>query len=138
MASFLNVDWFRKGSGELFAVAWYFWFNCGYLREGIEDVIAKRGDPHDTLRLLLRDIDNLEPLSGYGLFELDRSTLTSHQHDLSSNKVHNDYVGLVAWIFRKLHLVLSKSPTLHNMESLLNKPKDEVLGAAQLTGHVKA
>ena len=48
-----------------------------YLREGIEDVIAKRGDPHDTLRLLLRDIDNLEPLSGYGLFEMDRSTLTS-------------------------------------------------------------
>ena len=48
-----------------------------YLREGIEDVIAKRGDPDDTLRLLLRDIDNLEPLSGYGLFGVDRSTLTS-------------------------------------------------------------
>ena len=47
------------------------------LREGIEDVIAKRGDPDDTLRLLLRDIDNLEPLSGYGLFGVDRSTLTS-------------------------------------------------------------
>ena len=28
VASFLNVDWFRKGSGELFAEAWYFWFNC--------------------------------------------------------------------------------------------------------------
>ena len=48
-----------------------------FLREGIEDVIAKRGDPDDTLRLLLRDIDNLEPLSGYGLFGVDRSTLTS-------------------------------------------------------------
>ena len=48
-----------------------------FLREGIEDVIAKRGDPEDTLRLLLRDIDNLEPLSGYGLFGVDRSTLTS-------------------------------------------------------------
>ena len=47
------------------------------LREGIEDVIAKRGDADDTLRLLLRDIDNLEPLSGYGLFGVDRSTLTS-------------------------------------------------------------
>ena len=48
-----------------------------YLREGIEDVIAKIGDPDDSLRLLLRDIDNLEPLSGYGLFGVDRSTLTS-------------------------------------------------------------
>ena len=47
------------------------------LREGIEDVIAKRGDVDDTLRILLRDIDNLEPLSGYGLFGVDRSTLTS-------------------------------------------------------------
>ena len=47
------------------------------LREGIEDVIAKRGDANDTLRLLLREIDNLEPLSGYGLFGVDRSTLTS-------------------------------------------------------------
>ena len=47
------------------------------LREGIEDVIAKRGDANDSLRLLLRDIDNLEPLSGYGLFGVDRSTLTS-------------------------------------------------------------
>ena len=27
LASFLNADWFRKGSGELFAEAWYFWFN---------------------------------------------------------------------------------------------------------------
>lgn len=48
-----------------------------FLREGIEDVIAKRGDADDKLRLLLRDIDNLEPLSGYGLFGVDRSTLTS-------------------------------------------------------------
>ena len=48
-----------------------------FLREGIEDVIADRGDADDTLRLLLRDIDNLEPLSGYGLFGVDRSTLTS-------------------------------------------------------------
>ena len=47
-----------------------------YLREAIEDLIAKRGDDDDSLRLLLRDIDNLEPLSGYGLFEVDRSTLT--------------------------------------------------------------
>ena len=33
-------------------------------------------DGKDT-KMLIREFDNLEPVSGYGLFNLDRTTLTS-------------------------------------------------------------
>ena len=47
------------------------------VREAVEDLdMAEAGD-HEAARLLLRDIDNLEPVSGYGLFEVTRGTLTS-------------------------------------------------------------
>ena len=45
-----------------------------YLKETAEDI--KDIDDEDR-RLLLRDIDNLKPLSPYGLFSVERSTLTT-------------------------------------------------------------
>lgn len=47
------------------------------MREAVEDLEARGGADPELLRLLLRDIDNLEPVSGYGLFGVDRTTLTS-------------------------------------------------------------
>ena len=47
------------------------------LREAVEDLDATgKGDP-EVIRLLLRDVDNLEPISGFGLFGIDRTTMTS-------------------------------------------------------------
>ena len=47
------------------------------VREALEDLDARgRTDP-EVVRLLLRDVDNLEPVSGYGLFGVDRTTVTS-------------------------------------------------------------
>ena len=47
------------------------------LREAVEDLDATgKGDP-EVIRLLLRDVDNLEPISGFGLFGIDRTTITS-------------------------------------------------------------
>ena len=34
-------------------------------------------DDGKTIRELVRDIEDLEPISGYGLFTVDRTTLTS-------------------------------------------------------------
>ena len=48
-----------------------------YIKEAVEDLDKEDETKHEAARLLLRDIDNLEPLSGYGLFEMNRSTLTS-------------------------------------------------------------
>ena len=48
-----------------------------YIKEAVEDLDKDDETKHEAARLLLRDIDNLEPLSGYGLFEMNRSTLTS-------------------------------------------------------------
>ena len=48
-----------------------------YIKEAVEDLDMEDETKHEAARLLLRDIDNLEPLSGYGLFEMNRSTLTS-------------------------------------------------------------
>ena len=44
------------------------------LTEAVEDM--KHIDDEEK-RLLLRDINNLEPVSAFGLFDIDRSTLTS-------------------------------------------------------------
>ena len=49
----------------------------GHLREAVEDLEARGGADPELVRMLLRDIDNLEPVSGYGLFGVDRTTLTS-------------------------------------------------------------
>ena len=45
-----------------------------YLKEAAEDI---KNIDEEERRLLLRDIDNLKPLSPYGLFSVERSTLTS-------------------------------------------------------------
>ena len=45
-----------------------------YLRDAVEDLV----DIDDKRRrILLREVDRLKPLSGYGLFSVERSTLTS-------------------------------------------------------------
>ena len=44
------------------------------LTEAVEDM---KDIDDEEKRLLLRDIDNLEPVSAFGLFNIDRSTLTS-------------------------------------------------------------
>jgi len=38
-----------------------------HLREVIEDL---KNDGNEEIRLMLRDIDNLQPVSAYGLFEV--------------------------------------------------------------------
>ena len=43
-------------------------------RERIEDL---KDEKNEEIRLLLRKIDNLEPISPYGLCEVDRSLITS-------------------------------------------------------------
>ena len=45
-----------------------------YLKEAAEDI---KDIDEEERRLLLRDIENLKPLSAYGLFGVQRSTLTS-------------------------------------------------------------
>ena len=45
------------------------------LRRGAED-LEDRNDWR-TIKELVRDIEDLEPISGYGLFTVDRTTLTS-------------------------------------------------------------
>ena len=45
-----------------------------YLREAAEDI---KDIDDEERRLLLRDVENLKPLSPYGLFSVKRSTLTS-------------------------------------------------------------
>ena len=45
-----------------------------YIREAAEDI---ENIDDEERRLLLRDIDNLKPISAYGLFSVERSTLTS-------------------------------------------------------------
>ena len=45
-----------------------------YLKEAAEDI---KNIDEEERRLLLREIDNLKPLSPYGLFSVERSTLTS-------------------------------------------------------------
>ena len=47
------------------------------LREAVEDLDARGETDPEVVRLLLRDVDNLEPVSGYGLFGIDRTTITS-------------------------------------------------------------
>ena len=47
------------------------------VREAVEDLDRAEAGDHEAARLLLREIDNLEPVSGYGLFEVTRGTLTS-------------------------------------------------------------
>ena len=39
--------------------------------------LEKLEDEGENMGKLIREIDNLEPVSGYGLFSMDRSTLTS-------------------------------------------------------------
>ena len=46
-----------------------------HLRRAAEDLEGRIGE--EAARELLRDIEELEPVSGYGLFSVDRSTLTS-------------------------------------------------------------
>ena len=48
-----------------------------HVQEAVEDLARDEAADHEAARLLLRDIDNLEPVSGYGLFEVTRGTLTS-------------------------------------------------------------
>ena len=45
-----------------------------YLKEAAEDI---KDIDDEERRLLLREIDNLKPISPYGLFSVERSTLTS-------------------------------------------------------------
>ena len=45
------------------------------LRRAAEDLEDR--DDGKTIRELVRDIEDLEPISGYGLFTVDRTTLTS-------------------------------------------------------------
>ena len=45
-----------------------------YLKEAAEDI---KDIDDEERRLLLRDIDNMKPLSPYGLLNVERSTLTS-------------------------------------------------------------
>jgi len=47
------------------------------LREAVEDLDARGETDPEVVRLLLREVDNLEPVSGYGLFGIDRITITS-------------------------------------------------------------
>ena len=47
------------------------------LREAVEDLDATGKSDPEVIRLLLRDVDNLEPISGFGLFGIDRTTMTS-------------------------------------------------------------
>ena len=47
------------------------------LREAVEDLDATGKSDPEVIRLLLRDVDNLEPISGFGLFGIDRTTITS-------------------------------------------------------------
>ena len=47
------------------------------LREAVEDLDARGKSDPEVIRLLLRDVDNLEPISGFGLFGIDRTTITS-------------------------------------------------------------
>ena len=47
------------------------------VREAVEYLDRAEAGDHEAARLLLREIDNLEPVSGYGLFEVTRGTLTS-------------------------------------------------------------
>ena len=47
------------------------------VREALEDLDARGSTDPEVIRLLLRDVDNLEPVSGYGLFGVDRTTVTS-------------------------------------------------------------
>ena len=47
------------------------------VREALEDLDARGSTDPEVVRLLLRDVDNLEPVSGYGLFGVDRTTVTS-------------------------------------------------------------
>ena len=47
------------------------------LREAVEDLDARGKTDPEVIRLLLRDVDNLEPISGFGLFGIDRTTMTS-------------------------------------------------------------
>ena len=46
-------------------------------RQTAEDIPSITDNDEENKKQLLRDIDDLEPLSGYGLFTLDRSTVTS-------------------------------------------------------------
>ena len=39
--------------------------------------LAELEDEGENMTKLIREIDNLEPVSGYGLFTMDRTTLTS-------------------------------------------------------------
>ena len=39
--------------------------------------LAELVDEGENMTKLIREIDNLEPVSGYGLFTMDRTTLTS-------------------------------------------------------------
>ena len=45
------------------------------LRRAAEDLEDR--DDGKTIKELVRDIEDLEPISGYGLFTVDRTTLTS-------------------------------------------------------------
>ena len=47
------------------------------VQEAVEDLDKDEAADHEAARLLLRDIASLEPVSGYGLFEVTRGTLTS-------------------------------------------------------------
>ena len=47
------------------------------VREALEDLDARGSTDPEVIRLLLRDVDNLEPVSGYGFFGVDRTTVTS-------------------------------------------------------------
>ena len=49
--------------------------NLRKLRRAAEDL--KDRDDGRTIKELVRDIEDLEPISGYGLFTVDRTTLTS-------------------------------------------------------------
>ena len=49
--------------------------NLKKLRRFAEDIEDKYDGK--TIRELVRDIEDLEPISGYGLFRVDRTTLTS-------------------------------------------------------------
>ena len=42
----------------------------------LKTTLEQLEDEGENMRALIREIDNLEPVSGYGLFTMDRTTLT--------------------------------------------------------------